>query len=119
MINVNELLEQLTDEQKQLIKDTINQGFWGDTDMEFLDENGEEETVGAWGYCTNDAKRAGHFTGRKISAMFRSIYRKLCPSERGRGRWMTQIHDWWGDGSGDMLFIRSEYAREFETWARA
>lgn len=31
---VNELVSVLTDDQKQLLKDTINMGFWGDTDME-------------------------------------------------------------------------------------
>lgn len=117
MINVNELLQQLTDEQKQLLKDTINYGAWGSCSMEFLNAQGETETVDAYGYCTNDAKRGGHFAGRKISAMFRSIYSKLCPNE-GCGAWMTQIHDWWGDGTGDMLFIRMNLQEEFETWAR-
>ena len=117
MKNVNELLSQLTEEQKQLLKDTINFGAWGSTDMSFRNENGEVENASAYGYCTNDAKRAGHFTGRKISAMFRSIYSKLCPKE-GTGTWMTQIHDWWGDGTGDMLFIRMPLSDDFETWAR-
>lgn len=63
---VNELVSVLTDDQKQLLKDTINMGFWGDTDMEFRKENDEVETVSAYGYCTNDAKKAGHFKGRKF-----------------------------------------------------
>lgn len=60
---VNELVSVLTDDQKQLLKDTINMGFWGDTDMEFRKENDEVETVSAYGYCTNDAKKAGNFKG--------------------------------------------------------
>ena len=40
---VNELVSVLTDDQKQLLKDTINMGFWGDTDMEFRNENDEVE----------------------------------------------------------------------------
>ena len=114
---VNELVSVLTDDQKQLLKDTINMGFWGDTDMEFRKENDEVETVSAYGYCTNDAKKAGNFKGRKISANFRAIYKKLCPNE-GTGRFLTQISDWWDDGSGDMLFIRKEYAQMFEEGAK-
>lgn len=71
------------------------------------------------GYCTNDAKKAGNFSGRKVSAMFRSIYKKLCPEFHYQiGRYISHCNDWWGDGSGDMLFIRSEYVDAFEEWAR-
>ena len=84
-----------------------------------LDENGNIETVAMYGYCTNDAKEAGHFSGRKISAMFRSIYKKLCPENHNQtGRYISHCNDWWGDGSGDMLFIRTGYYRAFEEWAR-
>lgn len=116
-INVNELLSQLTDEQKQLLKDTINFGFWGDTDMEFVNNEGEVETFGSDGYCVNDAKKAGHFNGRKISAMFRSIYKKLCVVD-GMGTFLTHCSDWWGKGSGDMIFIKVEFSEAFEKWAR-
>lgn len=114
---VNELVKELTEEQKQLLKDTINYGAWGTTSMEFRNESGKVETVDAYGYCTNDAKRAGHFSGRKVSVMFRNIYGKLCP-DKGCGTWMTQIHDWWGDGTGDMLFIRASLSNEFDSWAK-
>lgn len=81
---VQEIVSVLTDEQKQLLKDTIIYGAWGDADNEFLDEKGGIETVNMYGYCTNDAKGAGHFSGKQVSAMFRSIYRKLCPSYNNR-----------------------------------
>lgn len=74
---VQEIVSVLTEEQQQLLKDTINYGAWGDADMEFLDENGNVEIVGMCGYCTNDAKEAGHFSGRKVAAMFRSIYKSF------------------------------------------
>lgn len=119
MIEINEIVKELTDEQKQLLKDTIIHGSWGDGDMSFLNEDGNVETDHMWGYCTNDAKKAGHFSGRKVSAMFRSIYRKLCPEHNGTGRYITHYSDWWGDGSGDMLFIRSEFVNKFEEWARS
>lgn len=77
---VEEIVAVLTADEKQLLKDTINEGGWGDAEATFLDENGKDETVFMYGYCTNDAYRAGHFKGRVISTMFRSIYKKLCPA---------------------------------------
>lgn len=120
----------LTNEQIQLIKDTINHGCWGDTSMEFIDENGNEITTMAMGYCTNDAKNAGHFNGRKVSAMFRSIYNRLGMNQHkgyGNNEYFCHITDWWGDGTGDMFFIRSSrnenngvaLYEEFEKWARS
>lgn len=107
---------QLTVDQQQLLKDTINYGCWGDCDQDFLNANGERETVSAMGYCTNDAKEATHFKGRTVSSMFRAIYKKLCPN--GIGQYLSHCTDWWGDGSGDMLFIRSTDCEEVEAWAR-
>ena len=120
MIEVNEIVKELTEEQKQLLKDTIKYGSWGDSACDFLDENGEVETVVMMGYCTNDAKLAGNFSGRKVSAMFRSMYRKLCPAHYNQiGRYISHCNDWWGDGSGDMLFIRNEFVDKFEEWAKS
>lgn len=123
--DVKKEMEVLTPEQQQLLKDTINYGCWGDSEYEFLktqDGGGEDdniETTGMMGYCTNDAKMAGHFEGRKISAMFRSIYRKLCPENRNQiGHILSHCRDWWDDGSGDMLFIRHEWHQAFEEWAK-
>lgn len=107
----------LTDEQQQLLKDTINYGAWGDGDFNFLNADGSWTTDTMYGYCTNDAKRAGHFSGRKVSAMFRSIYRKLC-NTAGIGMVISHCTDWWGDGSGDMLFIRESFVDAFEEWAK-
>lgn len=122
--DVKRLVAVLTDEQQQLLKDTINKGGWGDGEYEFLrypaaTGNDNTETVWMYGYCTNDAKEAGHFQGRKISAMFRSIYKKLCTHNHNRtGYVISHCNDWWGDGSGDMLFIREEYVDAFEQWAK-
>ena len=116
---VEEIVSVLTAEQQQLLKDTIRYGSWGDADYEFLTENGEIETVSMFGYCTNDAKLAGNFSGRKVSAMFSAIYKKLCKEDYIKiGRFISQCNDWWGDGSGDMLFIRTGYYQTFEEWAR-
>lgn len=116
---IEEIVSLLTDEEKQLLKDTIRYGSWGDSEYEFLNENGESEMDSMYGYCTNDAKNGGHFSGRKVSAMFRSIYKKLCPHCHNQiGNVVSHCHDWWGDGTGDMLFIRYEYVDAFEKWAR-
>lgn len=114
---VENLLTSLTADEKQLLKDTINKGAWGDTDMSFMGQSGESRLAYAYGYCTNDAQKAGNFKGRIVSQMFRSIYRKLCPN-KGIGLFLTQINDWWEDGSGDMLFISTGYYKAFEAWAR-
>ena len=117
---VEEIVSVLTAEQQQLLKDTINHGSWGDADYEFLDANGNIETDRMYGYCTNDAKLAGNFSGRKVSAMFRAIYKQLCPAHKNQiGRYISHCRDWWGDGTGDTLFIRTGYYQTFEEWAQA
>lgn len=116
---VKEIVSILSAEQKQVLKDAIRYGSWGSADYEFLDENGNIESVGMYGYCTNDAKLGGHFTGRKVSGLFRSIYHKLCAHDNHQiGRYISHCSDWWGDGSGDMLFIRYGYYEAFEEWAK-
>lgn len=123
MKTVEEIVSVLTEEQKQVLKDTILHGYWGDCNMEFLKENSsdEEECVLCDGYCTNDAKLAGNFQGRKIAGLFRGIYNRMCPRKYGKsslGEVICHCSNWWGDGTGDMLFIRSEYSQAFEEWAK-
>lgn len=117
--NIRTIVSVLTAEERQLLKDTFLYGGWGDTDYEFLDERGKTETVGAWGYCTNDAREGKHFAGRVVATMFRSIYAKLCPANHNqRGAQLSHCNDWWGDGSGDMLFIRSSWNKAWLEWAK-
>lgn len=116
---IREIVKVLTADEQQLLKDTFLYGGWGDTDYEFLDENGKTETVGAWGYCTNDAREGGHFAGRVVATMFRSIYKKLCTANRNQiGAHLSHCNDWWGDGSGDMLFVRSAWDKAWMEWAK-
>ena len=115
---IEQVVSVLTASEKQLLKDTINHGAWGDSAWEFLDENNNVETAAMYGYCTNDAHLAGHFKGRIVASMFKSIYKKLCPACNNQvGRFISHCNDWWGDGSGDMLFIREGYHSAFEEWA--
>ena len=116
-INVNKLLDKLSDKQKQLLKDTIINGFWGTCDSEFINEEGTIIVSNRNGYVVNTAKEAGHYNGRQVSAMFRSIYSKLC-SNRGMGNFLSHISNYWGTGSGDALFIKKDYVIDFERWAR-
>lgn len=116
---VREIVKVLTPEEQQLLKDTFLFGGWGDTETEFLNEEGKTETVGAWGYCTNDAREGKHFAGRVVSTMFRSIYRKLCTANRNQiGAHLSHCNDWWGDGNGDMLFVRSAWNKAWMEWAK-
>ena len=115
--DVEKLLVTLTEEQKQLLKDPINFGFFGSADMEFVEDKTEIKTLGSNGYRTNDAKKAGHFSGRKISAMFRSIYRKLTIID-GMGEFLTHCSNWWDNGTGDMIFIKIDFVEAFECWAK-
>ena len=51
--------------------------------------------------------------------MFRSIYKKLCAANRHRiGTHLSHCNDWWGDGSGDMLFVRSAWNKTWLEWAK-
>lgn len=116
---IREIVKVLTPEEQQLLKDTFLFGGWGDTETEFLNEEGKTETVGAWGYCTNDAREGKHFAGRVVSTMFRSIYRKLCTANRNQiGAHLSHCNDWWGDGNGDMLFVRSAWNKAWLEWAK-
>lgn len=116
---IREIVKVLTPEEQQLLKDTFLFGGWGDTETEFLDEEGKTEVVGAWGYCTNDAREGKHFAGRVVATMFRSIYRKLCTANRNQiGAHLSHCNDWWGDGSGDMLFVRSAWDKAWMEWAK-
>ena len=88
---IENIVSVLTADEQQLLKDTINYGGWGDGEMEFLDAAGNEETSSMYGYCTNDAKQGGHFKGRKVSAMFRSMYNKLCASKNHTESFQTSL----------------------------
>ena len=111
---ISKMSEALTDEQLQLVKDTIRFGAWGDSAVEFRKADGTIDEDYGYGYCTNDATKGGHFSGRKVSAMFRSIYQRLGILGKGCGanEWVFYCNDWWGDGSGDMLFFRIDESSE-------
>lgn len=103
----------LTDAECLTLADAILYGGWGDCEMTFADG----ALKFGWGYCTNGIKRGGHFRGRQVSALCSSISRKAkaagCP-------WLMWCPDWWGDGTGDMMFIATDFLsyEEAVAWAR-
>lgn len=116
MKTLNQILTSLSDEQKQLLADTINFGSWGDSCVAFADD----EEYG-YGYITDDAHLGNHFIRSELSNRFQSLFKALnlegskwskCNEE------MVWYYDWWGNGSGSILFIRSGLYEDFETWAR-
>lgn len=106
---------QLDENEKLLLADTINYGWWGDCDMDFK-EDGETIYDRANGFITNDAHEGGHFERKKLPALFKKMYKKLPKNV------FKHISDWWEDGSGDVLFVR-EFSEEFLTsmydWAKS
>ena len=96
-----EIIRQYFDEkQLQAIKDVILYGGWGDTDIEFKDGT----TCMAYGFCTNDTSEGGHFKGREVTRVWSEIAKVIKTTDAGK--FMAHRNDYWGDGSGDMVFIR-------------
>lgn len=116
MRTLTEIIASLNNEQKQLLADTIKYGFWGDCEMSFA-----EGEIWCNGYITNDAFKGGHFERKTLSIKFQGLFKALelkgdkYGKENGEMMW---IYDWWGDGSGSVLFIREELCNDFENWAK-
>lgn len=117
---IREIVKVLTADEQQLLKDTIKHGYWGDASAAFVDEElGDIITIAAEIYITNDAKKGGHFSGRRVSAMFRSIYKKMCSAcDNQAGIHLSHCSDWWADGSGDVLMLRADENAAWRKWAK-
>ena len=117
MKTLEQILANLNEEQKQLLADTINYGGWGDSDVEFA--NGE--MAYGYGYITDEAHKGKHFERRTLSWKFKALFKAL--GLEG-DKWskcndvMKWMYDWWGDGSGSVLFIHEQLCDNFENWAR-
>lgn len=113
---LKQVISQLSEQETTLLKSTIKQGYWGSGDYEFISESGNIETTGMHGYITNDTTVDG-LTRKQLPVIYKSIYKKLC-NDKGIGRYISHCSDWWGDGSGDMLFIRGELDELFRKWSK-
>lgn len=117
---IREIVKVLTADEQQLLKDTIRYGYWGDASAAFVDEElGDIIAIAAEIYITNDAKKGGHFSGRRVSAMFRSIYKKMCSAcDNQAGIHLSHCSDWWANGSGDVLMLRADENAAWRKWAK-
>ena len=117
MKTLEQILANLSDEQKQLLADTINFGSWGDSEVRFAD--GDDY---GYGYVTDDAHKGNHFVRRELSRRFQYLFKALHLEGSRYAKMNTEMawfYDWWNDGSGSILFIRTGLYEDFETWARA
>lgn len=118
MRTMNQILENLNEEQKQLLADTINHGSWGNSDAYF---KGDDKPAMADGYITDLAHKGNHFERKSLSNRFRSLFKALglegTKTDKNSAE-MQWMYDWWQDGSGSILLIREELSEQFEEWAK-
>lgn len=85
--------------QQQAFKDVILYGGWGDDTVGFSDG----DAMG-YGFITNDTSEGGHFKGREVTQVWSEIARIIKKTDAGQ--FLAHRNDYWGDGSGDVIFIR-------------
>ena len=101
---VNVLNKYFTLNQSIVIAETLYYAGWGDAEEKFNSEDWE----GCWGGCTNDLWASAPTVRRiygsrsSLSGVFSGISNIL---KGEAGRYFQMRPDWWGDGTGDMLFI--------------
>lgn len=115
MNKITEALSQyFTEKQIQAMKDAWRYGQWGDCEILFPGTDTESWALGA---CTNDIKSGGNFSGRQISGILSGISKVI--SKNTAGSLVENIPDWWGDGTGDMIFFNFEkfgYDNTSDAW---
>jgi hypothetical protein len=105
-VKVAEAFSMFNENQQQALKMIVRQGFWGDTDMTFNDE----ECYYSYGYFTNMGN------GKQYSGTLSGISKKIKSSGTNL---IFMCSDWWGDGSGDMMFFNMELIEEadLKSWS--
>lgn len=103
---MNKITEKLatifTEKQIQAMKDAWRYGAWGDAEVNF---GKNDKDIWGLGACTNDIKNGGRFNGRQVSGIVSGISKKI---NETRTNMVACFPDWWGDGSGDMIFFNTE-----------
>lgn len=98
--NFKKVISQYFNErQQQAFKDVILYGGWGDATVGFSDG----DAMG-YGFITNDTSEGGHFKGREVTQVWSEISRIIKKTDAGQ--FLAHRNDYWGDGSGDVIFIR-------------
>ena len=98
--NFKKVISQYFNErQQQAFKDVILYGGWGDATVGFSDG----DAMG-YGFITNDTSEGGHFKGREVTQVWSEISRIIKKTDVGQ--FLAHRNDYWGDGSGDVIFIR-------------
>jgi len=105
-INLEEGFAMFNEKQIEAIKLIIRKGLWGDCDKEFADK----KTYYAHGYETNMGK------GKEFSGLMSGVSKTLKLSGTNL---ISMCSDFWGDGSGDMMFFNMDLIdeNELENWA--
>ncbi len=106
-VKIEEAFSIFNDNQIEAIKLIVRKGFWGDCSQEFADK----KTYYAHGYYTNMSK------GKEFSGLMSGISKTLKASTTNL---ISMCSDWWGDGSGDMMFFNMELIdeKELQNWAK-
>lgn len=98
--NFKKVISQYFNErQQQAFKDVILYGGWGDATVGFSDGDAY-----GYGFITNDTAEGGHFKGREVTQVWSEISRIIKKTDAGQ--FLAHRNDYWGDGSGDVIFIR-------------
>ena len=106
-VKIEDVFSIFNEKQIQAIKLIIKEGFWGGCDQEF----GDKKNYSAHGYFTNLKK------GKEFSGLMSGVSKILKSSGTNL---ISMCSDWWGDGSGDMIFFNMELIDEKELldWAK-
>lgn len=88
--------EVFNEKQLEVIKDIAKFDPWGDTDMEF----NSDKCSYAYGFFTN--KVPSKYKGKEFSGICSGISKTI---KSTGNQAITICNDYWGDGSGDMMFF--------------
>ena len=114
MRTFEQIIENLSEGQKELLADTIFNGAWGSTELYFDSDHG---FVKVWGFIT-DFGNGTYFKGN-LGNRFRSLFKALRLKgdlEYKQCKEMTWIHEYWVGGKSS-LFFRDELAPDVFDWA--
>lgn len=103
---INKLFDFLNEDQIEAIKLIVRTGFWGDADQSFQDGN----VYYAHGHYTNMGK--GKDWSGRMSGVVKSI-------KNSKTNVIVSCSDYWGNGSGDMMFFNMEILEQksLRKWA--